>query len=301
MNVYATADDLKEFMQGGLKVSIEEEEEPLLKRFCIEASRMFDSWATNGVPPKRRFYPYIATKDYDYLSNYITRLNLFDDLLEATTLTTENGATSISASDYVLATSKGDYNRTPFSQVLLVENATVTQFSYSGTVRKANALTGIWGYHDEWSDAWEDSGDSVQDDPLSDSATSIEVNDADGDDINGLPFRFKVQQLLRIEDEYLWITGIDQTSDPNTLTVRRGRNGSTAASHAKNKAIEIYRPMDDLKFAIEALAKYLYKRRATIGSAEDRPLATADGILVLPNRLPDEVTRNLLTYRKEGL
>ena len=59
--------------------------------------------------------------------------------------------------------------------------------------------------------------------------------------------------------------------------------------------------MHDLKFALEALVKYLYKRRATIGSAEDRPLATADGILVLPNSLPDEVTRNLRSYRKEGL
>lgn len=299
MNVYATVDELKEFMQGGLEVQVEEADDSLLKKFCIKASRMFDSWATNGVPPTRRFYPQIATKDYDHPSDCVTELRLFDDLLEATTLTTENGATSILASDYVLATAKGDYNRTPYTQVILVEDATVAQFSYSGTVRKANALTGIWGYHNEWADAWEDSGDSVQDDPLADSATTITVNDVDGDDINGLPVRFKVQQLLRIEDEYVWITDVDPTAE--TLTVRRGMNGSDAASHVKDKAIEIFRPMNDLKFAIEALVKYLYKRRATIGSAEDRPLATADGILVLPNRLPDEVTLNLRSYRKEGL
>lgn len=299
MNVYATADELKEFLQGGLEVNVEEEDEPLLKKFCIKASRMFDAWATNGVPPTRRFYPNIITKHYDHPSNDVTRLNLFDDLLEITSLTTENGATNITVSDYVLAAAKGDYGRTPYSQIQLLENATVTAFTYDGTIRKANALTGIWGYHNEWSEAWEDSGDSVQDDPLSSSATVITVNDADGDDINGLPFRFKAQQLLRIENEYLWLIYVNPTS--NQLTVRRGMNGSTAASHTQGKAIEVFQPMADLRLAIEALVTYLYKRRASIGSETDRALATADGILVLPNSLPDEVTLNLKSYRKAGL
>ena len=299
MNVYTTIDELKQFLSGGLDMDTDEEDDPLLKSFCIEASRMFDTWVTNGVPPKRRFYPQLAVKNYDFED--ATRLRLFDDLLEATTLTTENGAVSITASDYVLAAAKGDYDRTPYKYVILVENAAVSQFSYSGTIRKATALTGIWGYHDEWSDAWEDSGDSVQDDPLSDSATTITVNDVDGDDINGLPLRFKTQQLLRIEDEYLWITGTDATAGTDELTVRRGMNGSTAASHALDKAIEIFRPMADVRNALKALVQYLYKHRSSIGSDADRTVATADGILVLPSSLPTEVTKMLRPYRKEAL
>jgi hypothetical protein len=299
VNVYATIDELKTFLAGGLEEGISEDDDDLFKRFCIVASRAFDTWVTNGVSPKRRFYPTIATKDFDHPSSDTTLLKVNNDLLEVTTLTTENGAVAISSSDYVLKAATGDYNRTPYTQVQLVEDGTTTTYSYNGSVYKANALTGVWGYHDEWADAWEDSGDTVQDDPLSDSATTLTVNDADGDDINGLPRRFKIQYLLKIESEYLWVTDVNTSA--NTLTVRRGMNGSTAASHVQGTAISIFRPMDEIRHAIETLAAYLYQRRHSIGTVDDRPLATMEGVLVMPSMLPEVVQKILRPYRKERL
>ena len=300
MNVYTTIDELKEFIEGGLGEGIETDSDSLMRRFCIDASRMFDTWVTNGVPPKRHFYPTSATKEFDHPTDSPTVLRLQNDLLEITTLTTENGSVTILPADYVPVTSKGDHNRTPYAVIKLPEDSSVGTFSYNGTKLKANAIDGIWGYHDEWADAWEDSGDVVKDDPqITAVATTLTVDDSDGDDINGFPHRFKAQQVIRIGDEYLWVTAVDRSND--ILTVRRGMNGTTAAVHLKDVSIDIFRPMDDVRAAMTALVAYLYQHRSSIGSPDDRPLATADGVMVLPSTLPEEVQRMLKPYRKERL
>jgi len=69
-----------------------------------------------------------------------------------------------------------------------------------------------------------DSTDTVQDDPLSDSATTLNVSDGGN---------FEVGETIKIEDEYLRITAINT----NTLTVIRGVYGTTAASHVQTTAI----------------------------------------------------------------
>lgn len=300
MNVYATASEVKRMIGSGVQPGQEARDEDVFMQFSIDASRMFDTWVSNGVQPKRRFYPQIATKTYDYPSDSPSELRLRDDLLELTTLTTKNGATNVSLADVVLTAPSGSTNQSPYARLKLKENGTTTTFSFDGTVLEANSVTGIWGYHDSWSDAWQDSGDSVQDDPqISAAATTITVNNADGDDINGLPWRFQKQQLIRIESEYLWITDIDRTA--NTLTVRRGMNGSTAAVHLKDVQIDVFVPMHDVRYAMQALVTFLYQRKDSIGTAEDRPIATMDGRLVLPSTLPEEVRGILKGYRKEAL
>ncbi len=299
MNVYATVDEIKLYLGGGLEELQESDDDALLMRFAIKASRMFDNFATNGVMPTRRFYPTIATKDFDHPDD-TALLSLRDDLLECTTLTTDNGGTTILAANYELQTSNGRYNQTPYSQIRLHPDGTVTAFEYDGTPYAANAVTGLWGYHNDWADAWEDSGDSVQDVAgISSSDTTITVTDADGDDINGLPTRFKIQQILKIEDEYLWLTDVNGTD--NELTVRRGMNGSTAATHALDTAIYVYRPMDDIIEAMELLSTYIYRRKDSIGSEIDRPMVGDKGQLIMPQVLPSEVMRILRPYRKEAL
>ena len=299
MNVYATVDEIKLYLGGGLGELEESADDTLLMRFAMKASRMFDNFATNGVMPMRRFYPTIAAKDFDHPDD-TALLRLKDDLLECTTLTTENGDTTILPANYELQTSNGRYNQTPYSQIQLHPDGTITAFTYDGTPYTANAVTGPWGYHNDWANAWEDSGDSVQDaGGISASAVTITVNDADGVDINGLPTRFKIQQILKIEDEYLWLVDVNGTDDE--LTVRRGMNGSTAATHAKDMAIYVYRPMDDIIEAMELLSTYIYRRRESIGTEIDRPMVGDKGQLIMPRVLPDEVTRILRPYRKEAL
>ena len=297
MNVYATIDELKLYI--GLDALEDTDDDDLFLRFTIQASRMFDTFATNGIMPKRRFYPTLDTKDFDHPSEDPAVLRLYDDLLEVTTLTTKNGLTTISSSDYNLKTANGTYNQTPYRQIKLSIDGTITAFEFDGTPDAANQVLGFWGYHDDWASAWEDSGDAVQDDPLSASATTLTVTDVNGDDINGIPNRFKRQQVIKIEDEILWITNTNITD--NTLTVRRGMNGTTAVSHILTTTINLFKPMEDVVEAMQALGSYLYRRKDSIGTSADRAIVSQQGPIILPGVLPEEVKRILRPHRKESL
>jgi hypothetical protein len=322
MNVYATVDEIKLWIGGNLSELEDDDLDPILKRYTVEASRMMDLWVSNGKRPYRRFYPTVATRYYDHpirtsangspkdssAGLLATRqpstsiLRLHNDLLELTTLTTKNGTITITSADYLLYRTRFRddlYDQTPYNAIKLEPDGTYTVFQYINTPNQANAVDGIWGYHDDWANAWEDSGDSVQNDPtISSSATALKVSNADGDDINGLPNRFKHQQLIKVNSEYMWVTDI--TADNNILTVRRGMNGSTAAQHDKDGTISIYRPPYDIQLAMKTLTLYLYRRRGAIGKAETGQVsASAAGrVLVVPPTLPQEVTMILEQYKK---
>ena len=96
-----------------------------------------------------------------------------------------------------------------------------------------------------------------------------------------------VQQLLKIESEYVFVTG--KNINTNALTIIRGVNGTTAAAHVQNTPIYIYQPMPEIVGAMEVLATYVYRRRESIGSTGDRGTA-ANGVLVMPSKLPQDVT-----------
>ncbi len=297
MNVYATIDEVKRYI--GKAEGEETKDDVLFLSFAIKASRMFDNFATNGVLPVRHFYPTLATKDFDHPDD-ATFLILKDDLLSCDSLTTKNGATTITSADYLLMTANDRYNQTPFAKIKLQPDGTVTEYAYNGTPYQANSITGPWGYHNDWDNAWEDSGDTVQDvGGIDDTVTIVTVNDVDGDDINGIPIRFKRQQLIKIEDEYMWVTNTNSTD--NELAVRRARNGTTAASHAEDKAIYIYRPMYDVIQAMTVLTTHIYRRKDSVGTPDDRPLAGAEGQLILPVVLPEDVKKILRPYKKEAL
>ena len=277
-----------------------------LFRICIKASRKFDAHCHG-----RHFYPTKETRSYDFGGSYVSAnggtipllptvyknnncLELDEDLLEVTSLTTQNGAQTITSADYYLMTGN-KYNRPPYDRIKLASDGTVTTFSYSGTPQQANAVAGYWGYHEHWADAWQDSQDTVENNPLSSSGTSLTVNDADGVDLYGLTPRFMVQQLLEIESEWLFVTG--KNTSNNTLTVIRGVNGTTAAAHVQNTPIYIYQPMPEIVGVMEVLATYVYRRRESVGSSDDRG-AAANGVLLMPSKLPQEVTDILDIYKR---
>ncbi|KPJ64876.1 hypothetical protein AMK68_00130 [candidate division KD3-62 bacterium DG_56] len=108
-------------------------------------------------------------------------------------------------------------------------------------------IAGIWGY----TDATEDSGDTVQNDPsISAAATSLTVGDGGN---------FEVGQTLLIGSEQLYISAIDS----NTLTVARGVNGTTAAIHLKDVAISRFVYVPEIVEATLIQAGRIWKRRDT--------------------------------------
>lgn len=188
----------------------------------------------------RTLQPYQTTLAHDIDLFDVQSLILRDDLLTLQSITNGDGsaidlADVIVLSDSMLRLTNGAY------------------FSYSDSPQSAINVTGIWAYHPHPNSAWLTSGDTVQDAPLSDSATTLTVADADA----GTPARFQVGQLLRIESEFLRVTAVDSATNP--LTVQRGVNGTTASEHASAIAIDIYQTPPEIVHLTLRWALWFYR------------------------------------------
>jgi len=284
---YVTFDDLRSYLRQDSSTG----DEVLVKQFAERASRQFERWCRG-----RKFYPRQETRYYDHPPDDSV-LKLDDDLLAVTTFTTNNGSTTVSSGDYYLLCGN-QYGLTPYDRIVLRADGDQPNLLYSGTPQRANAVAGVWGYHEEWADAWQDSNDSIQDaGGINASATTITVGDVDGAGIYGLTPRLKKLQLLKIDSEYLYVTDYDTSA--NTLTVRRGMLGTTAASHDKDATIYVYRPMPDIEQAVLDLAKYLYLHKDQ--SDGDVMAFPEMGAVQIPKGVPVTVKWAVEAYRRRRL
>lgn len=210
----------------------------------------------------RRFCPRIAALRHDFTNS--AELLLDDDLLELTALTNGDGS-SIPSQNILRLPESGP------AGVLRLTGGSV--FTWTQTPVQAISVTGIWGWHDRWSAAWRESADIVQNNPLSANATSLMVSDADGADGDGETPRFQIGHLIRIESEYLRVLAVNTTS--NTLTVQRGVNGSTAASHVQNTTIQVYQPPADIDALALRWAAWLYREADVLTAKPSRELDDA--------------------------
>lgn len=231
MYSFVTLDALRQHI--GLDASDTTEDERLID--ALEAAS-----ASIERRTRRRFQARLASISHDVNLRDVSELLLKDDLLELQSLTNGDGS-SIDLSDVIQIA----------DAVLKLTNGEV--FTYDETPVSAVTVTGLWGYHPDWSIAWEDSGDSVQDASLTASATTITVTDADA----GASPRFQVGQLIRLEDEYLHITAIDTAT--NILTVKRAVNGTIATSHVNATTIDIYQMPADVAQLTIRWALWLYR------------------------------------------
>ena len=211
----------------------------------------------------------------------IRNLRLDEDLISVATLT--NGdEVEVSSDDYVLLRE----NRYPKYAIRLTEAASIRwEAASSGNTKQVISVEGLWGYHDRPDDAFVDTLDTVQDDPLTDSATSLTVNDADGIAGDAVPTRFQVGNMIRIEDEYLFTLETD--TDTNVLTVTRGYNGTTAAAHVQDTQIDVYRPMDNIVLATIRGVVWRYRQKDV--DVFDKTQILGTGVMIIPSNLPADV------------
>ena len=196
----------------------------------------------------RRFLPHLEQRTQDVDPRQPDTLLLDEDLLRLDGLTDGDGST-INIAD-VLTIPDDD------RPIYMLKLRDGRAFVWQTLPNDAVTVGGLWGWHDHPSHAWRSSNDSVQDDPLSANATTINVTDADGADIDGQSPRFQVGQLLRIDEELLAVLAVDATN--NTLTVQRAVNGSAVAIHTQTTAIEVYKPPADLNMLALRWAAWLY-------------------------------------------
>jgi hypothetical protein len=211
----------------------------------------------------RRFSPHRLTRLHDYTNP--VELLLEDDLLDLVSITNGDGST-VALTDVIRLP-----DTAPHSVLRLTGSSA---FLYMRSPLEAISVTGIWGWHERWSTAWRGTGDTVQNNPLTGTATALTVADADGADSIGESPRFQVGHLLKIDDEYLRVVSVNTTS--NVLTVLRGVNGTTAAAHNLNALISSYQPPPDVEAVALRWAAWLYREPDTSLTAE--PLDLLDSL-----------------------
>ena len=279
--IYCTFEELKSYR--GIDLD-KHGEDSLLKTFCRSASGLWDRLCLG-----RTFYPRIETRYYDHPADDRV-LKLDDDLLEVTTFTTQNtGVTVISGQYYLMC--GGAYNMTPYDRIVMKSDGTRPNLLYSGTVQKANAVAGVWGYHDNYASAWRNTGDTLAA-SMTSGATTFSATSVSGSDVLGESPRFRVQHLLKIDSELLFVTAIST----NTVTVRRAVNGSTAAAHDSGATVYRWSPVEDVFEQVRELAAYLYQLKDS--QVFDVIAMPEAGQMVVPKGVPTGVKIAALAYRR---
>jgi hypothetical protein len=230
-NVYATPAQIKAALPDAIRATTTKYDAEFL-RLAEEVSRFIDNYT------HRLFYPRLVTHYFNGNGRASQRIG---DWLSITTvsMSDDDGETytDLAASDWY-ASVEGDVN-SPKSYTHLHISRLSDDYSYFYCGQKSLKVVGVAAYTDDRDNAWEDTTDDVESNPLTSSATSCTVNEAAGAGQWGGAPRFQTGQLLRIESEYCELTDTDQAT---TLTLARGRNGTTAAEHAQNTQIDVWRP-----------------------------------------------------------
>ncbi|MDD9955694.1 MAG: hypothetical protein OXP68_05690 [Anaerolineaceae bacterium] len=204
----------------------------------------------------RRFTPRLAA--LPHRARHPRELILLDDLLQLQRLANGDGR---------------DIDRRTVQALPAASGGSVGVLRLTGSQRfsgpDAVQVTGLWGWHERWSLAWRRSVDRLQRPPLAATATALQVADSG---------RFHAGQLLRIGDEYLRLLSLDAAN--HTLNVERGAQGTTAATHNRGSAIDVYRPPATVTLLCLRLAAWLY-REPDREPAGDLPADVADELRAL--------------------
>jgi hypothetical protein len=273
LNIYATLADLRGYL--GL-TSAQTGDDDLLLMLLGAASRLIEGYTA------RQFYPVRQTRVYTVDDPAL--LLLRGDLLSLHSLTNGDGSAIPAAACHLEPASEAVK-----SSIIL--DRTQAVFTPDGDPVGAISVEGTWGCHPGWPDAWIESGDSVQGDPLSASAMALAVTDADAPGPTGYGVRFAVGRLIRIEEEYLHVLAVNVPT--NTLTVVRGANGTAAASHSQDTPIDLYQPPEDVRQACLRVASWLYKQK---DAGFVQAAGTLRGQVLVPPALPEDVQQILAPY-----
>jgi hypothetical protein len=242
-NAYATLTQLQAYLPNSANIT-----ESMAIYALNAASREIDR--NTG----RLFYPEIKTNYYNTPKN--AELWLYDDLLEVLALTNGDGTTMTATTDYLTV----PYNAYPkYKIVLNPETSTYFETSDTTDYMKAIQVNGIYGYHRNYSLAWF-SGTTLGAAMTDTTSTSVTLTASTN---------FEEGQIIKVDSEMMLVTDKPAAT---TLTVVRGWNGSTAATHLISASVYIWQAEPDITMACLIQASRLYNRQnaifGTIGGGE---------------------------------
>ena len=189
----------------------------------------------------RMFYPVTATRAFDVPEDVPRQaIWLFDDLLAVTSITDDQG--SVDSGEYFLYPA----NHPPYQRIELLSSS--RQWVWTDSRQQAVSIAGRWGYSEQTLDTGVTLGAAVE----STTATSITVSDG---------ALIEVGWCLLIGSEQLFVSAVSD----NTVTVQRGNNGTTAATHADGATILRYVPDPAAEECVILIASLAYNMRQAAG------------------------------------
>lgn len=284
-HVYASVDLFKDYLAGDTYAADWGDDETVIRHILESASLTIEAYVGN-----RCFAPYTATREYDLgkgalrsrsemprdrhvvlATDPVLGVVPLDDWLTAvpTTVTAYDSSARDSstvlteglANDYILE----PYPQAPYHTLKLTEN-TANNLSQG---QKTLTVLGAWGWQDEVIN-----GDTLNGAVSSTTTTIVKTNGSAA---------IYSGNTIRIDSEQLYV----RAKNGANLTVFRGVNGTTAATHADVSNIYVYQYPSDVVEACLAIARDRWRSReagttaiiGTPGAAITRPGAEVRAIL----------------------
>lgn len=241
-HVYASLADLKNTIMDGGASALGTTNDTLLLGTLESVSRVIDEKMERSAFGSG-FGPRTGTNKYDGTGG--SRLRLRDDVLTATTVTIRSSTASSSTqtpvadTDYYLLNAEGVYSPGPY-RTLLLHGQGIAAF---GSGFRVTDILGSWGYQDVRV-------------TLTATASAIGTTSTTSATVSA-GTEFSAGQTLLIDSEQLYVSAVAST----TLTVVRGANGTTAATHGAASAVAKYTYPAEVREVCLRLAMRRWKAR----------------------------------------
>jgi hypothetical protein len=221
----------------------------LLKQLILDVSDEIaalggDKWARTFVPFQHTYTVYPSMNAWtDWRSErgvnrfYFQNLE-YADLLSLTSVSFDGTAQD---SAYYRLEGAQPYEAVTFDTVISIPSGS----SFSSKAE----FTGIWGYHQNYAQAWRSVGTLLGD--MTDSATSFSATTGTID----------TYSYLKIGIEFLFVSAVT-TGATDTITVERGARGTTAAAHTLGDTLYAYQQMPEVMKATRRRVINLMQKRA---------------------------------------
>lgn len=258
MSLYCSVDAALQVMgapQSGNTITAADRTK-LLGNLRVATQRVNHFFRSVFPPFLPAFEPYRATRKIPVDGSHVeSGMNLFhlDEWLLAT-----DGTMSIAGTAITSVETYPDSSYPPF-KLLRLTDWSLSWWNYcdsTGAPRQLS-LPGIWGFHRDYAHAWL-AVDALAAAIISTTATTLTVADADGDDSNGLPYRISPGHLLKIDAEYLEVVAVNTTT--NVVTVKRGVNGTTAATHLISAVVYRWQVEEVIQRAVARQSGLMFSR-----------------------------------------
>lgn len=188
-----------------------------------------------------RFVPWTGERRFDGSG---TDQLFVPDLLAVTSLVVDDD--TLTTSDYLLYPRNAPADGEPYTWIALDPDGDYSAFDAG---RDEISITGRWGYSED-----------------TESLTTLAADITSSDTTLTCPTgKAEMGQVLLIDSEQLFVTGVSAGSPNDTVTIERAQGGTTAAAHSSGATIYVYRAPWAIWYVAQKLAANYYRAKDVFG------------------------------------